>query len=58
VEFEDQDKYLDVALEIALRRIVVYDSLFVALALEEGLPLLTLDVGQRRVASSLGVKVL
>jgi predicted nucleic acid-binding protein len=37
--------------------ITVYDALYVALALERNLPLLTLDEKQKRVATTLGIHV-
>jgi len=49
-------KYLQKALEISLRYgITVYDALYIALALEERKPLLTLDSRQSEVAKALGV---
>jgi len=48
-------KYLQRALEISLRHgVTVYDALYIALALEEKKPLLTLDERQREVAEALG----
>ncbi len=59
LELRNELRYLDTALEIAMeKRITVYDALYIALALEEGLPLLTLDEKQRQTAKSYGVKVL
>ena len=50
--------YLDKALEIALSwGITVYDTLYLALALEKNLPILSLDDKQRRVAKNLGLMV-
>jgi len=52
-------KYLQKALEISLRRgVTVYDALYIALALEEKKPLLTLDERQREVAETVGVETL
>ncbi|MDK2372902.1 MAG: type II toxin-antitoxin system VapC family toxin [Candidatus Korarchaeota archaeon] len=52
-----QARYLDKALEIALKhKITVYDSIYIALSIEEILPLLTLDSEQARVAWAEGVK--
>ncbi len=59
VFLEEQDSLLDKALELAITyRITVYDSLFIVLSILKGLPLVTLDEKQRRVAEALGVKVL
>lgn len=56
---EPGDKYLDVALEISLNHgLTVYDSLYIALALSNRKPLLTLDAKQRDVARRLGVEVI
>ena len=56
---EPEDKYLDAALEIALRHgLTVYDSLYIALALNNRKPLLTLDARQGDVARRLGVEVI
>ncbi len=58
VVLKDQNKYLDAAFEIAKKsKLTIYDSLFIALALEEG-ELISLDNKQRSVAERLGVKVL
>jgi len=49
-------RYLQKALEISLKYgVTVYDALYIALALEERKPLLTLDSRQREVAKALGV---
>jgi len=49
-------RYLQKALEISLRYgVTVYDALYIALALEERRPLLTLDSRQSEVAKALGV---
>jgi predicted nucleic acid-binding protein len=56
---EPEEKYIDKALSIALEKgISVYDSLYIALALDKKTPLLTLDEKQRDAALKLGVKVL
>jgi predicted nucleic acid-binding protein len=56
---EPEEKYVDKALNIALEAgIIVYDSLYIALALDKKTPLLTLDEKQRDTALKLGVKVL
>ena len=58
VLLEPAGKYLDQAFTIALDHgLTVYDSLYIALALEKGLPLLTLDERQAGVAERLGVRV-
>jgi len=55
---EPKLKYLDKALEISMaRRVTVYDAIYLALALEKELPLLTLDEEQRRAAEALGIRV-
>jgi predicted nucleic acid-binding protein len=56
---EPGEKYVDKALNIALEAgITIYDSLYIALALDKKTPLLTLDKKQRNTALKLGVKVL
>jgi predicted nucleic acid-binding protein len=56
---EPEEKYIDKALSIALENgVTVYDSLYIALALDKKTPLLTLDEKQRDTALKLGVKVL
>jgi len=51
--------YLDESLKIALEHgITLYDSLYIALALREEKPLLSLDAKQRQIAEKLGVHVL
>lgn len=58
VLLEPGERYLDTAFTVALDHgLTVYDALYVALALEKGLPLLTLDEKQARVAEKLGVRV-
>jgi predicted nucleic acid-binding protein len=55
---EPELKYLEKAFEISLAySVTVYDALYIALALEKSLPLLTFDKEQRRVAGALGVRV-
>jgi len=59
MELRDETDYMDKAFEIALSRgITVYDALYVALAVEENIPLLTLDKKQRAVAQACGVLIL
>lgn len=58
VLLEPELDYLDQALKIALSwGITVYDALYLALALEKNLPILSLDDRQRRVAKNLGLVV-
>jgi len=58
IEVIDQEKLMDKAFKIALNNaITVYDALYVALAEEERLPLLTSDGKQADIAEKLGVKV-
>ncbi len=55
---EPEDKYVREALRIAIATgITVYDALYIALALDRGLPLLTLDAKQARTAEKLGIRV-
>ena len=52
-------KYLSMAMNISLKHsITIYDSLYIAQAIMENTPLLTLDEKQRRVAKALGVNTL
>lgn len=51
-------KYIDKGFEITLAKgVTVYDALYIALALEEGKPLATLDTKQRLVAQEYGITV-
>ncbi len=53
-----EEEYLEEAFKTALKTgLTVYDSLYIALALREKIPLLTLDKQQGKVAEKLGVKV-
>ena len=57
IEIEPEGRYLSKAFEIALKTgITVYDSLYIALAVEKKLPLATLDEKQARAAQANGVK--
>lgn len=57
VNILDQKKYLSKALEIAAAHdITLYDSLFVAAAIENGCELVTCDKKQMLLAAKLGVK--
>ncbi|MCD6429016.1 MAG: type II toxin-antitoxin system VapC family toxin [Desulfurococcales archaeon] len=52
-------EYLSKALEISMKHsITVYDSLYIALALEENKPLLTLDKQQAQVAKKLKINTI
>ena len=54
-----QSGLVDQAFELALKHgLTVYDSIYVALAVRESLPLLTLDSSQARVAREEGIRVL
>ena len=56
---EPEDKYIDDALKISLdENITIYDALYVAQALNNKIPLLSLDNRQRKVAQKLGIIVL
>ena len=51
--------YVDKGFKIALEEgITVYDALYIALAIEESTPLLTLDNRQRHIAQKYGITVL
>jgi len=55
---EPELDYLEGAFTLSITYgITVYDALYVALALERNLPLLTLDEKQKRVATTLGIHV-
>lgn len=59
MEVRAEEDYLDKALKIALENgVTVYDALYVALAVYEGKPLLTLDEKQRESSKKYGVTVL
>jgi predicted nucleic acid-binding protein len=54
---EPEEKYIDKALNIALEvSMTIYDSLYIALALDKKTPLLTLDKKQRDTALRLGIR--
>ncbi len=54
----DQNDYLERSLDISMQHgIAVYDSIFLAAALEENLALVTLDDKQRKVAEVLGIEL-
>jgi len=53
-----QARYVDRAFELALKhRITIYDSMYIALSIEEASPLLTLDSRQARAARAEGVRL-
>jgi predicted nucleic acid-binding protein len=53
-----EDVYLDEAFKISLKyNVPIYDSLYIALALEENKPLITLDKKQAEVAKDLKIIV-
>jgi len=59
VVLEPEEKYLDRTLEIALEhKVTIYDALYIALARESNIPLLTLDEKQAQVARKLNITVL
>jgi predicted nucleic acid-binding protein len=56
---EPEQRYLSKAFRIALDYgVTVYDALYIALAAEKKLPLLTLDERQREAALAFGVKTI
>jgi len=56
---EPEEKYIDKALNIAVKAgITIYDSLYIALALDKKTPLLTLDKKQRNTVLRLGIRTL
>jgi predicted nucleic acid-binding protein len=56
---EPEEKYIDKALNIALEAgITIYDSLYIALALDKKTPLITLDRKQKDTALRLGIRTL
>ncbi len=55
---KSQEEYLDEAFQIALRhKVTVYDSLYLAMALKEKLPIITFDRKQAKVAKEMGLSV-
>lgn len=59
MELRDERLYIDEAYSIAVRRrITIYDALYIALAREEKLPLLTLDERQAEAARMEGVETI
>lgn len=55
----DQRLYIDSAFKISISKsIPVYDSFFIAAALDEGYDLVSSDEKQMKVARSLGIKVI
>lgn len=56
---EPEEKYLKHAFRLALEHdITIYDALYVAQAIQNNAPLLTLDQRQRQVAVKVSVKIL
>ncbi len=56
IELKDEIMYINDSYRIALSTgLTIYDSLYIALAVKENLPLLTLDQRQRAVARKLGI---
>ncbi|MCX8183375.1 MAG: type II toxin-antitoxin system VapC family toxin [Crenarchaeota archaeon] len=56
MELRREEEYADKALEIALENgVTIYDALYMALALHEKIPLLTLDDKQRCISKKLGI---
>jgi len=59
VELYPETQYLERAFVISAEYgITIYDSLYIALAKDKNIPLLTLDEKQRRVAKELGIAIL
>lgn len=59
IETDSQEKIIDKAAELALNTgLTIYDSLYIVLAKERGLPLLTGDKQQAKIAERKGVKVI
>ncbi|MEM4229894.1 MAG: type II toxin-antitoxin system VapC family toxin [Thermoproteota archaeon] len=56
MQLKREEEYTDKALEIALENgITIYDAIYIALALQEKSPLLTLDDKQRHASKKLGI---
>jgi predicted nucleic acid-binding protein len=59
IPLEGEDKYVDKAFEIAVKsRVTVYDAMFIVLARELNLELVTSDRKQAEVATENGVKTM
>ena len=59
VKVVKEEEYLEKAFKLAVNaNTTVYDTLYISLALDKGLPLLTSDIKQGRIAERLGVKVI
>jgi len=59
VLIEPEDRYISKGFEIALKTgITVYDALYIALAAEKNLPLITLDEKQAKASENVGVKAI
>lgn len=54
----DQRRYINSAFKLSINRnISIYDSFFIAAALQEGCDLVSCDEKQMKVAKSLGIKI-
>ena len=59
IKIIDQGKYIDKALELSIKyKITIYDALFIALAKENGLELITSDRKQAEAAMQEGIEVI
>lgn len=59
IVIEPEEDYIEEALRMALEhRITVYDALYLALAKEKNIPLLTLDEKQAQTARKLGIETI
>jgi predicted nucleic acid-binding protein len=59
ITLEPEVKYIDKAFNIALEKeISIYDALYIALAVDKKMPLLTLNKKQKNAALKLSVEVL
>lgn len=55
----NQNRYISTALSIAIiNKLAIYDSLFIAAALDEGYDLVSSDKKQLKVAKGLGIKTI
>lgn len=58
-EIESQDKYLDLAFELALEnKITIYDALYIAQAIKKHAELLTSDEKQAKIAKSININTI
>ena len=59
MEIRNEINYIDYAYQISLSNgLTIYDSLYIAQAIKENLPLLTLDQKQKIIAHRLGISIL